>query len=212
MIGVDWQVMGDRDPARDDDPERLGRPDLDINGMFQATEDEPCHVFYDYPRCGDLELLPNFGAGAAATPALFWEECGNDPMICDVLDGPLDSWSPKVPTEAMIIRQVRGAIYTFYVQYSNANLPNIDLLYPGVDPAAFSDSESARKYLRVVEVNANVFAGNSRIAHTVGAFEVPGTTPYMRLFCIDATSGAPKVFPALMMSATPPEMCTTCPC
>jgi len=213
MISVDWQVMGDRATARDADSERLGRPDLDINGMFQATEDESCHIFYDYPRCGDVELLPDFGAGAAATPALFWEDCGADPTSCNILDGPVTSVpGTTVPSEAIIIRQVRGAIYTFYVQYSNANLANVDLLYPGVDPAAFSDSESTRNYLRVVEVNADVFAGSSRIAHTVGAFEVPGTTPYMRLFCIDATSGAPKVFPALMMSETPPEMCTSCPC
>ena len=165
-----------------------------------------------------MELLPDFrDATAAATPAAFWEGCGTDTATCSLLDGPVahstSSGAVSVPTEAMIIRQVRGAIYTFYVQY-NANTADRDVLYPGVDPADafFLDSPNSNGYLRVVEVNADVFAGNSRIAHTVGVFEVPGTTPYMRLFCIDATSGAPKVFSALRMSETPPEMCTSCPC
>ena len=219
MVSVDWQVMGDRNEARDaPDSVQLGRPDLDINGMFQATQSEACHVFFDYPRCGNMELLPDFrDATAAATPAAFWEGCGTDTATCSLLDGPVahstSSGAVSVPTEAMIIRQVRGAIYTFYVQY-NANTADRDVLYPGVDPADafFLDSPNSNGYLRVVEVNADVFAGNSRIAHTVGVFEVPGTTPYMRLFCIDATSGAPKVFSALRMSETPPEMCTSCPC
>merc|ERR1712178_452180 len=147
--------------------EKLGRPDLDINGMFQATENEPCHVFSSYPRCGDLELLPDFRANAAGTPASFWEACGDDPDTCDVLDGPVEhqlSIGPAlIPNEAIILRQVRGAIYTFFVQYSNANPAGVDVLYPGVDPTAFLDSVSKSNYLRVVEVNADVFSGNSRI-------------------------------------------------
>ena len=76
LVSVDWQVMGDRDPDRDGDSQQLGRPDLDINGMFQATEAEACHIFFDYPRCGDVELLPDFrAASAAATPLQFWEVC-----------------------------------------------------------------------------------------------------------------------------------------
>ena len=188
MVSVDWQVMGDRG-----DPTANGRlrPDLDISGMFQATDDEACHIFTGYPSCGDVELLPDFRGDCDATP----DEC-------PLLDGPVAEGDMTAPAEAMIIRQVRGAIYTFYVQY------NHESLYPGTDPTELLGDD----VLRVVEVNAEVYAGESRIAHAIGEFEVPGTTPYMRLFCVDARSGTPVVESAIMMSQTPPEMCTTCPC
>ena len=64
----------------------------------------------------------------------------------------------------------------------------------------------------VVEVSGDVFAGSARVGHVVSRFEVPGTQPYIRLFCVDATSGTPTVHPIVtnQRSTTPPLLQNLC--
>ena len=109
-----------------------------------------------------------------------------------------------IPTEAIILTQVRAAVYTFYVQYTH------EFLYADVD----SSAPEAVAAAEVVEVSGDVFAGSARVGHVVSRFEVPGTQPYIRLFCVDATSGTPTVHPIVtnQRSTTPPLLCESCPC
>ena len=192
MVSASWQVMGDRSSPID----------IDLNGKFPATATDNCHVFFSTPECGDMTMLRDYRPDIGTPPV----PCPDDDT-CPILDGPtsytLDSGTvTTVPSEAILISTVRGAIYTFYVQYNNP------LLFSGVDAAANQGDD----VLSVVEVSADIFAGDARIAHTVGRFEAPGTQPYLRLFCIDATSGSPTAIPQLLASETPPSNCVTCPC
>ena len=212
MVTVGWQVLA----AGSDSPEN--GPDLDLSGLFQATEDEgategqECHTFVTVPDCGDMSVARDYRDPVDGTTAC--PDAGDASCSLDVLDGPIALALPdpaasgnllsKIPTEAIILTQVRAAVYTFYVQY------NHEFLYADVD----SGTPEAVAAAEVVEVSGDVFAGSARVGHVVSRFEVPGTQPYIRLFCVDATSGTPTVHPIVtnQRSTTPPLLCESCPC
>merc|ERR1711939_1258983 len=81
MMSVDWQVIGNRETS----PERP-RPDLDISGLFQATEQEACHIFTGNPSCGDVEIMPDL-RDCETDPSSC--ECETDSSSCPILDGPV---------------------------------------------------------------------------------------------------------------------------
>jgi hypothetical protein len=142
------------------------------------------------PLAPDLDLHAIFPVASQSSSCdVFFGStaCGGSDFI---LDGP----SASLQAEAIQINTVYPLIYTFYIHYPE-------------------DGTRLKEY---IEVRTAIYGPSGELAEISGTFEVNieggNEGNFMRLFCVDATSGVPEVHEALLVTATPPTECSSCPC
>lgn len=95
--------------------------------------------------------------------------------------------------EAVEIATVYPLIYTVYAHYP---------------------TQQTADAIEYVDLSTTVYGPNGKLDQIGGGFQMLDTSSprFLRLLCIDATSGVPQVYPAVLSSSAPPTECTSCPC
>jgi hypothetical protein len=167
----------------------------------------------DIGAVADLEFYSEFGvdtdgdgnddgAGcrldSTATP-----ECGGGRHL---LDGPFvfpsGGVSTSVLAEAISLDQLYQTVYTFYAYNRGA-------IQRGISCTSAATDEGCTQ---IIDMAVELFGPSGKVLD-VRPYSQSLSTPYTRLFCIDARQSPPVVLPALATSTVgSPPRCTECPC